>query len=154
MSILGEFMKPTPVQRYLFSKEEVIAALFDVTIPCEFKDVRIDGDEVVVEFVNPRVVDQPQPQGGDQDQAEQPPERPIAPEQSRSRAGENEYEAISLCETQGFRTFLEVKTAEAAQRILLERCHAKIFSEFDTVKTWKANFRDVVAEYEVWLRGD
>lgn len=161
-------MKPIPVNRYLFSKEEVVAALFDNAPPCEYRDIRVEGDEVVIEFVNPKFVDDvpvkedvPEDQfPGDRQRQDTAADEHLSPleyaqqqQAKRAPAGENEREANGLCASKAFQTFLEVKTEEAARRILLERTHAKAFSEFDTVKSWKANFRDVVAEYDMWMRG-
>lgn len=147
-------MKPTPVDRYVFSQDEVIAALFPSGIPCDSKEIRIVDDEVVIDFVSPRardpqeVSEAPADDGfpGDIQSAEpeQPPERPH---------GANEQEATALCAKKAFQTFLEVKTEEAARRILLDRTHAKHFQEFDTVKSWKVNFREIVGEFEAWMMG-
>lgn len=146
-------MKPIPVHRYLFSKEEVVAALFDNALPCEYRDVRVEGDEVIVEFVNPKIIDDVPAKPRDPD-IDFPGDQPAAPaETRRSPAGDNEREADGLCASKAFQTFLEVKTEEAARRVLLDRTRAKVFAELDTVKSWKANFRDVVAEYEMWMRG-
>jgi hypothetical protein len=161
-------MKPTLTHRYLFSKEEIIAALFDVKPTCDYPEIRIDGDEVVIEFVNPKHVEQqlttPEDDTfpGDQPSKTDDEDERLSPleysqkveQQQRKPAGENEREALDLCGQKIFQTFLEVKTEEAAQRVLLERCHAKSLSELDTVKSWRANFRDVVAEFDMWMRGD
>lgn len=153
-------MKPTPVHRYLFSKDEIIAALFDVKPSCDYPEIRIDGDEVVIEFVNPKgvehLLDTPEDDGGfpgDQPSKMDDSDTQRQPEEKRT-VGDNEREAIDLCNNKAFQTFLEVKTPEAAQRVLLDRTHAKHLGELDTVKSWKANFRDVVAEFDMWMRGD
>lgn len=157
-------MKPTPVHRFYFSQDEVIAALFPSGIPSKARELRIDGDELVVDFVDPKSdplhadhrhtgikpeSDRPaedtddEPMGDQRDEDGRPP----------GKVGPNEQEARDLCQQRGFQTFLEVKTDEAAQRILIEKCKAPDMRSLDTEKYKKAAFRDVVADYELWLRG-
>lgn len=154
-------MKPTPVSRFYFSQDEVVAALFPSGIPSKARELRFDGDELVVDFVNPTLSDivddvplKPDPPA-DED-SDFPGDRP-SPEKDEApptKVGPNEIEARELCAERGFQTFLEVRTEEAAQKILLEKCKAPDFRSLDTEKYKKAAFRDLVGDYEAWLRGD
>lgn len=160
-------MKPTPVHRFYFSQDEVIAALFPSGIPSKATELRIDGDELVVDFVNPVGAEQAparqtkEPSTADDDF---PGDRSVVRRDedgvadsrtadSPGKIGPNEQEARALCAERGFQTFLEVKTDEAALRILLHKCGAGNISEIDTNKYKKSHFRDLVGEYQVWLRG-
>lgn len=155
-------MKPTPVHRFYFSQDEVIASLFPSGIPSKAIELRIDGDELVIDFVNPAValdvsddsLDRSAEDAGDDfpgdrqsTAGKQDDDRPPA------KVGPNETEARDLCSQRGFQTFLNVRTEEAALKILLEKCKAPDFRALDTEKYKKAAFRDVVADYELWLRG-
>jgi len=156
-------MKPTPVHRFYFSQEEVIASLFPSGIPSKAIEMRVDGDELVVDFVNPAIVHQepsaePSIQLGVDDDDGFPGDSPPAGDRKDedrppAKVGPNEIEARDLCSQRGFQTFLEVRTEEAALKVLLDRCKALDLRSLDTEKYKKAAFRDVVAEYELWLRG-
>ena len=154
-------MKPTPVHRFYFSQDEAIAALFPSGITSKSIEMRVEGDELVIDFVSPTTVvdadvglDRSAEDAGDdfpgdrQSTAEKQDDgRPPA------KVGPNETEARDLCSQRGFQTFLEVRTEEAALKILLEKCRSPDFRSLDTEKYKKAAFRDVVADYELWLRG-
>lgn len=161
-------MKPTPVSRFYFSQDEVIAALFPSGIPSKSIELRIDGDELVVDFVNPVVVDEApaeEPERPAQEQEDGSPDDHLSPleyaqkakreaaETTTVKTGPNEEEARHLCAQRGFQTFLEVRTEEAALKILLDKCRSPDLRSLDTEKYKKAAFRDIVAEYELWLRG-
>lgn len=155
-------MKPTPVHRFYFSLNEAIAALFPSGIPALAREMRIEGDELIIDFISPTVA-QDDPDDGLDRSAEDagddfPGDRPStqdkpADNRPAAKVGPNEQEARDLCSQRGFQTFLEVRTEEAAQKILLEKCKSPDFRSLDTEKYKKAAFRDVVADYELWLRG-
>lgn len=155
-------MKPTPVHRFYFSQDEVIAALFPSGIPSKAIELRVDCDELVVDFVNPTSTDQmpaPDPAEHPADQKDDFPGDQRSPsdkpddDRPPAKVGPNEEEARDLCAQRGFQTFLEVRTEEAARKILLDKCRSPDLRSLDTEKYKKAAFRDLVAEYELWLRG-
>ena len=164
-------MRPTPVHRFYFSQDEVIAALFPSGIPSKARELRMDGDELIVDFVDPAIASVETTSDGVWEnrfttkaevykelQDDLPGDRTLPGnaerrQDDRRKIGDNELEADALCGQRMFQTFLEVKTEEAARRIVLERTRARDFGELDTVKSWKANFRDLVGEFEAWKMG-
>ncbi|MCV9960797.1 hypothetical protein OIU34_02695 [Pararhizobium sp. BT-229] len=147
-------MKPTAVDRYTFTADEVLAAILpNVGYRREF-ELRIDADGyVVVDIVQQPGQSAPAPEAddaiGDVAQEQAPP--PEEPEQPPERPqGEAEQEARSLCATPLFRAFLEVKTEEAALRVLPGRCHVEKLEDLDRTKSTALNLRYLVEEYEGW----
>jgi hypothetical protein len=140
------------------SKEEVIAALFDNAVRCQYRDIRIDGDEVVVEFVNPATDDTIADSTGDDEQHRAEDSRqPAAPEPDKphlEKIGPNEAEITDLIEQGVFRAFLSAANREQAKAIVLEKTNASSFSQFDREKYKRANLRDLIGEYQAWLMGE
>lgn len=160
-------MKPTPVSRFYFSLDEVTASLFPSGIPSKSIEMRVEGDELVVDFVSPTTPDMETvagavPPGSQDPESEEredfPGDSPSSADQQvddrpPAKVGPNEQEARDLCSQRGFQTFLDVRTEEAAVKVLLNKCRAPDLRSLDTEKYKKAAFRDIVGEYEVWLRG-
>lgn len=145
-------MKATPVDRYTFTVEEVVAAILPNVGHRREVELRIDLDGfVVVDIVQP--LDQHGSARPEQQPTSQQAEPPapagndVAP---RGEPGPAEREAINLCSQPLFRAFLEVKTEEAAQKILAERAHVARLSDLDRTKSHALNLRHVVEEFEAW----
>ncbi|UDF29315.1 UNVERIFIED_ORG: hypothetical protein LHK14_17650 [Roseateles sp. XES5] len=145
-------MKPTPVERYTFTVEEVVASILPNVGHRSQVELRIDADGYVVVDITPpadrRAAAAPsteglarQPSAGSQQPAQET--RPEGP-------GAAEQEARALCATPLFRAFLEVKTEEAALKILPERCHVKALADLDRTKSTALNLRYLVEEFEAW----
>ncbi|CAN7301560.1 hypothetical protein LJR221_001501 [Agrobacterium tumefaciens] len=145
-------MKATPVDRYTFTVEEVVAAILPNVGHRREVELRVDLDGfVVVDIV------QPLDQRGSARPEEEPATRKVEPPAPagndaapRSEPGPAEREAISLCGQPLFRAFLEVKTEEAAQKVLAERAHVARLSDLDRTKSHALNLRHVVEEFEAW----
>ncbi len=163
-------MKPTPVSRFYFSQDEVVASLFPSGIPSKSVEFRLDGDELIVDFVDPKADplhdththkgvqpsddhERPAPDPADDYPGGRPSPSDKQEDRPAAKVGQNEIEARDLCAQRGFQTFLEVRTEEAALKVLLDKCKAPDLRSLDTEKYKKAAFRDVVADYELWLRG-
>ncbi len=145
-------MKATPVDRYTFTVEEVVAAILPHVGHRREVDLRVDLDGyVVVDIV------QPLDQHGSAKPDQEPPARQAQPPAPvdydvppRAEPGPAEREAINLCGQPLFRVFLEVKTEEAAQKVLAERAHVAHLSELDRTRSHALNLRHVVEEFEAW----
>lgn len=160
-------MATTVVLRSVFSFDEVIAALFDKRIECRSTEVRVEGSEIVFDFVHPKDIEdamtpaaeqraeEPQPSTNDASEADRPSEasQPSEPTPAAERTqGENEQHARRLATEGAFRIFIGAQTEQEAFDAILQRCHAETPASLDSVKTWKINFRELVNEYEAWLR--
>lgn len=144
-------MKATPVDRYTFTVEEVVAAILPHVGHRREVELRVDIDGyVVVDIVQP--LEQPRVAVHDHEPA--PRAEPPAPEvnetPARGEPGPAELQAITLCALPLFRAFLEVKTEVAAQKILAERTHVTRLSDLDRTKSHALNLRHVVEEFEAW----
>ncbi len=152
-------MRPTPVHRFHFSIDEVIAAIFPSGIPAQGREMRVEGDELIIDFVNPKIdplhsgpaVDGEQLSHNHDDDLDG--DRTVSDGAKPAKLGPVAEEASELCKERGFQTFLEVKTEEAAVKILFDRLRITHWGDIDTNKYKKAEFRDLVGEYQVWLRG-
>lgn len=145
-------MKPTAVDRYTFTVEEVVAAILPNVGHRAEMELRLDADGyVVVDIV--ALADRPAAAPADTNQEERKPsERQEQPASQERPAGPGpaEQEARNLCITPLFRAFLEVKTEEAALRVLPERCHVKTLADLDRTKSTALNLRYLVEEFEAW----
>jgi hypothetical protein len=146
------------VDRYMFSVDEVVAAILPNVGRAREVELRIDADGyVVVDIVAPveksaeRLEDQRppadearEPQIQTDRQSEQPDTRgPTDP-------GPREFEARRLCGIPLFRAFLEVKTEEAALKVLANRCHVQQLADLDRTRSNGMNLRHVTEEFEAW----
>lgn len=144
-------MKATPVDRYTFTVEEVVAAILPHVGHRREVELRVDIDGyVVVDIVQPLE----QPRVAEQEHEPASSVDAPAPEANetptRIEPGPAELQAIALCGQPLFRAFLEVKTEEAAQKILAERAHVARLSELDRTRSHALNLRHVVEEFEAW----
>ncbi|GLR61164.1 hypothetical protein [Rhizobium indigoferae] len=143
------------VDRYMFSVDEVVAAILPNVGRARELELRVDADGyVVIDVVAPVAPaerpDQKQEMPADDDTF--PADRPsqAAPPPASSEPGPKEEEARSLCRISLFRAFLEVKTEEAAVKVLIERCHVKALADLDRTRSNGMNLRHVVEEFEAW----
>lgn len=148
-------MTAIPVDRYMFTVDEVVAAILPNIGRAREVEIRIDSDGyVVIDIVAPvdRQSAQREPTADEVSES-----RPDAAEddsfpgdQPSSGPGPREDEARGLCRAPLFRAFLEVKTQEAALKVLIERCHVKSLSELDRTRSNGMNLRHVIEEFEAW----
>jgi hypothetical protein len=154
------------VDRYMFSIDEVVAAILPNVGRAREVELRIDADGyVVVDIVAP--VDQQTTHPGGQREPTAEEVRESSPdtkaddefpadgtgsERSHEQAepGPREFDARRLCGVPLFRAFLEVKTEEAALRVLAERCHVKSLADLDRNRSNGMNLRHVTEEFEAW----
>lgn len=145
-------MRATPVDRYTFTVDEVVAAILPHVGHRREVELRVDLDGyVVVDIVQP--LDQqgtPRPEQGPAARQAEPPAPTSNDAPQRAEPGPAEREAINLCGQPLFRVFLEVKTEEAAQKILAERAHVARLSDLDRTRSHALNLRHVVEEFEAW----
>lgn len=145
-------MKPTAIDRYTFTVEEVVATILPNVGHRSQIELRIDADGyVVVDITPPADQRAGAPPADEQDRREAPARTEQSTQESSSAAaGPAEEEARALCATPLFRAFLEVKTEEAALKVLPERCHVKSVAELDRTKSTALNLRYLVEEFEAW----
>lgn len=162
-------MNPTPVSRFMFTVDEVVAAVLPNVGHCREMEMRIDADGyVVIDIVNPQSHDaihadapaeeppsaaQEDDFPGDQPLPSSPPpaQEPADREQEqRQEPGPRQREALGLCQQQLFRAFLGAKNEEAAIRILTEQCHVRELADLDRGRSNGMNLRHVVEEFEAW----
>src|SRR5262245_1684058 len=128
------------VDRYMFTVDEVVAAILPNIGRARELEMRIDTDGyVVIDIVAPVAPAQHQAPGDDDDfPGDQPSKSETPPAQTSEQStsdpagtepGPREEEARNLCRQPLFRAFLEVKTEEAALKVLVERCHVKALSD-------------------------
>lgn len=145
-------MKATPVDRYTFTVEEVVAAILPNVGHRREVELRVDLDGfVVVDIVQP--LDHrgsPKPEQDPAARQTQPPAPAGNDAPPRTEPGPAEREAINLCSQPLFRVFLEVKTEEAAHKVLAERAHVARLSDLDRTRSHALNLRHVVEEFEAW----
>lgn len=145
-------MKPTPVDRYTFTVEEVVAAILPNVGHRREIELRIDADGyVVVDIVARAERDAVAPPAHDREEQRLPDRQEQEPPPPGSKGpGPAEQEARALCATPLFRVFLEVKTEEAALRVLPERCHVQDLAGLDRTRSTALNLRYLVEEFEAW----
>lgn len=158
-------MNPTPVHRFMFTVEEVVAAVLPNVGHRRELELRVDADGyVVIDIVNPHSHDaipaddqpeRPSDPAPDDFPGDMPPSAPAQPPANREQEhdqepGPREREATGLCQQSLFRAFLGVKTEEAATRVLAERCHVQGLADLDRTRSNGMNLRHVVEEFEAW----
>lgn len=146
------------VDRYMFSVDEVVAAILPNVGRAREVELRIDADGyVVVDIVAPmeksaESANDQQPTAGEVRDPQ--PQRDSKSEMPESRGstepGPRESEARRLCGTPLFRAFLEVKTEEAALKVLADRCHVQQLADLDRTRSNGMNLRHVTEEFEAW----
>ncbi|EJB02948.1 hypothetical protein Rleg9DRAFT_1763 [Rhizobium leguminosarum bv. trifolii WSM597] len=150
-----------PVERYMFTVSEVVAAILPNIGRARELELRVDADGyVVIDVVAP--AQRAEHPAGQREPTEDevrdmrpdsPPasDRPAKSEQEpASGPGPKETEARGLCALPLFRAFLEVKTEEAALKVLVERCHVQRIEDLDRTRSNGMNLRHVVEEFEAW----
>ncbi len=153
-----------PVERHMFTVAEVVAAILPNVGRAREVELRVDADGyVVIDIVAP--VERTEPPAQDQEPAQDddifPADRPSDAEvrdmnpafhrgEEPKAPGQREEEARGLCRTPLFRAFLEVKTEEAALKVMAERCHVKTLSDLDRTRSNGMNLRHVIEEFEAW----
>ncbi|KQS95336.1 hypothetical protein [Rhizobium sp. Leaf386] len=148
-------MKPTVIDRYAFTVDEVVAAILPNVGYRREMELRIDADGyVVIDIAHApsQTVEAKQPEPpakGEDFPGDSPPPAPSEPPLERPQ-GEAEQEARALCVTPLFRAFLEVKTEEAALRVLPGRCHVEKLEDLDRTKSKALNLRYLIEEFEAW----
>ncbi|MEH7904067.1 hypothetical protein V7794_22995 [Rhizobium laguerreae] len=148
-------MTAIPVERYMFTVEEVVAAILPNIGRARELELRVDADGYVVIDVVAPVAAAERPAQKQETRADDdvfPADRPSesAPPPASTEPGPKESEARSLCTIALFRAFLEVKTEEAAVKVLVERCHVKALADLDRTRSNGMNLRHVVEEFEAW----
>lgn len=147
-------MTVIPVDRYMFTVDEVVAAILPNVGRAREIEMRIDADGyVVVDIVAPSNAGPVQPApatpaADDTFPGDAPP--PASQGQSHGAPGPKEEEARELCRTPLFRAFLEVKTEEAAVKVLAGKCHVAALSDLDKTRSNAMNLRHVVEDFEAW----
>ncbi len=145
-------MKPTVIDRYAFTVDEVVAAILPNVGYRREMELRIDADGyVVIDIAHAPslTVEAAPPAKGEDFPGDSSPPAPSEPPAERPQ-GEAEQEARALCTTPLFRAFLEVKTEEAALRVLPGRCHVEKLEDLDRTKSKALNLRYLVEEFEAW----
>jgi hypothetical protein len=154
----------------MFTIDEVVAALLPNVGRSREVELRVDADGyVVVDIVAPVQalqsthleptadgVREVRPHTKEEDDF--PGDRPSQVDSDTSQPsdpagtelGPREEEARSLCSLPLFRAFLEVKTEEAALKIMAERCHVRSLADLDRTRSNGMNLRHVIEEYEAW----
>jgi hypothetical protein len=176
-------MTPQLVHRYAFPVREVIEHLLgDAVGDCEAWNIRIEGDEVVVDVVGPaevtfRVGDyeytvdgrsDPKPETATETRIEEraasdapsPVEEP-QPASSGSPVGQADelkggplaQRAAIACGERGFWTFLGVDSADAARTWILQRCAISSRRMLDHDTAAAGIWRKVDGNYRLWLEG-
>lgn len=152
-------MTAIAVERYMFSVDEVVASILPNIGRAREVELRVDADGyVVIDVVAPSEPKVPAHENHSAPPQEDTPEsRPDetagseeTSEQTVPETGQREEEARGFCRTPLFRAFLEVKTEEAALKVLAERCHVKSLTDLDRTRSNGMNFRHVREEYEAW----
>lgn len=152
-------MTVIPVDRYMFTVDEVVAAILPNVGRAREIEMRIDADGyVAVDIVAPMApatsaAQTPQrsttpAQGHDDLLADAPAQLPR--EQPAATPGPKEEEARDLCRMALFRAFLEVKTEEAALKVLTAKYHVAALSDLDKTRSNAMNLRHVVEDFEAW----
>lgn len=147
-------MKPDIIQRFRFSSEEAIAALLPNIPPSQYREIRIDGEELLIELVNPKGSGDVLPE-----QQEQPkdaaPEGQPAPDLQEH--GPLESMVLGLLEVPAFIKWGKCETREEAEKKLLGRFRVERLSDLDTDKASKhiiADVHDVAARFNAWMEGN
>ncbi len=163
-------MTAIPVERHMFTVEEVVAAMLPNVGRSREIELRVDADGyVVVDIVAPvqalqsvhleptaHEVREMRPDTKEEDDfpGDRPPSVETVISQPSDPAGTElgprEEEARSLCSLPLFRAFLEVKTEDAALKIMAERCHVRSLADLDRTRSNGMNLRHVIEEYEAW----
>lgn len=146
------------VERHIFTVEEVVAAILPNVGRGRELELRIDTDgNVVVDIVKSFAEQAPAARHREPTTDEVRESRPdtkqdadFPGDQQTSALGPREEEARGLCRTPLFRAFLEVKTEEAAVKVMAERCHVKQLADLDRTRSNGTNLRHVVEEFEAW----
>jgi hypothetical protein len=143
----------------MFSVDEVVAAVLPNVGRAREIELRVDADGyVVIDIVAPAERQAAQPVGQREPTADEvregrPDTKPEADQPGDappSEPGPREEEARGLCRTPLFRAFLEVKTEEAALKVMAERCHVQGLPDLDRTRSNGMNLRHVVEEFEAW----
>ncbi len=148
-------MKPTAIDRYSFTVDEVVAAILPNVGYRREMELRIDADGYVVIDIahapgrTTESTGAETPAKGEDLPGDSPPPAPDETPAERPQ-GEAEQEARALCATPLFRAFLEVKTEEAALRVLPGRCHVEKIEDLDRTKSKALNLRYLIEEFEAW----
>ncbi len=163
------------VTRYTFDLLGVANTILPNGIEdCERIEMRIEGGIVVVDVVEPQAPRKPdsaraEPEAethADNDVASGRPESAPAteektetedndtenPDEPELKGGKLAQRAAIMCNAKGFWKFLEVADAEAAKQSIYMICDIASRRELDHNEAAAAEFRNLAAEYEVWLK--
>lgn len=141
------------VHRYEIPVQDAVEALLGGAVgDCEGWRVRVEGDTVVVDIIEPAG----KPADADPQALEAPAapkvEQPAAaPAQPERKGGELAKKAGMLCNEGGFRAFIDVATPDAAKAYIYRVCGVGSRVDLDYEEEPAKKFRDIVRGYEAWL---
>lgn len=149
-------MSPTIVHRHSWPIREAIEALLDSNVGDAARwEMRVDGDQLVVDIVAPVMAPALAP--AEEDIAElssnetaksitQDPEPEL-------KGGALARRAAIACGERGFWTFLGVTSADAAKADVCRRCGVTTRKMLDHDERAAAVWNDIDGKYRLWLEG-
>ncbi len=168
-------MTPTLVHRYSWPIREAIEHLLDEVVgDCTAWQVRIEGEEIVIDVVEPgpmfsnddgspnrEIVDRSAEKRSEVGTSLNKNPKPdmAAAEPPPRKGGALARQAGIICGEKGFWTFIAkkcgvtIESADEAAFWLKERCGVASRIDFDHDEAKAANFREIARHYGLWLDG-
>jgi hypothetical protein len=143
------------IHRHTFTHAEAAAALIgDALADCERLELRIDGDQIIVDVVEPVSpavsMDAPAPSMDAKPRAE-PAE--ALDESNQRKGGPISRKAAMLSGEAGFWKFVNVASKEEAADLIRQKCGIQSRADLDHDEQAAAIFRKMAGNYDLWLEG-
>ena len=137
----------TIIHRYNFISIDVVEKMLGRPVNGEAWSIKMEHGALVIDImIGP--VQEPPPAPEAQKVEEKPAEEP-----AKLKGGDLARRAGILCAERAFQTFLECRTEEEATELIRTKCAVESRAELDHNKDAGIRWRDIEAEYKVWLRG-
>lgn len=150
-------MTPTVIHRHTFALNDAVEALLGEAVgDCQGWSLRVDGDQVVIDVVNPA-------QGVRFENAKNAPPADENPKDANEVDPDSEPEplkggplakkAAMLCDKKAFQTFMDAQGAGEAADAIRVACGVKSRAELDHVEAAATKFHDIDRRFSLWQDG-
>jgi hypothetical protein len=147
------------IHRYSIPTSEIVRSLLDVG-DCQEIQTYLVGENLVVDVIEPSnwSIEEQLKFDAEMDELVAPREKPplaepehqSEPEHAR-KGGDLAKRAGILCGEKAFQVWADVPTSDAAKAFIYHRCGIESRVDLDHEPEAAAKFRDMIAEYDVWL---
>lgn len=161
------------VHRHTFPVRDVIEMLLDASPEADRWQMRVEGDELVIDIVGPTSnagakINTPPQSATEAPERATASDRPTTPEneerapaatepgkdEPESKGGRLARDASMLCQDKTFRLWIDADDADHAREIVLRHCGVESRRLLDHDEAAAGKWREIDRLYAAWMNGD